>query len=174
MSDAVTTGDRAPKACPAITRAVKPRIGYERQVVCAAMEERRLDLFLVGRQRHPALQAMQLVTMNAPFRRAPLRVHDASARSHPVHLARTDRDEGTETVPVRNLAVKQIRDGREPDMRMRPHVDAGPGAESRRPHLIQEDERTDHAPLRRRQRAADLEIPEIGGARHDHTLQRIA
>ena len=75
---------------------------------------------------------------------------------------------------MHDLAGEQIGDGREPDMRMRPHVDALAGAEFRRAHVVEEDERPDHAALRRGQRAADREAAEVAGARDDHALDRVA
>ena len=73
-----------------------------------------------------------------------------------------------------DFAVEQIGDGRKPDMRMRAHIDADAGLEFRRAHMVEKDEGADHAPLRRRQRAADFEAAEIGRARHDHALDRVA
>ena len=75
---------------------------------------------------------------------------------------------------MHDLAVEEVGHGGEPDMRMRAHVDALAEEELGRPHLVEEDERPDHLPLRRRQRAAHLEAAEIAGARHDHGLDRIA
>ena len=51
-------------------------------------------------------------------------------------------------------------------MRVRPHVDAVARAEFRRPEVIEEDERADHAAFDVRQRAADRQVPEIDAARH--------
>ncbi len=68
---------------------------------------------------------------------------------------------GAETVAMHDFAVEQIGDGGEPDMRVRPHVDAVAGAEHRRSEMIEEDERPDHARARRRQRAMHLEAAEI-------------
>ena len=50
----------------------------------------------------------------------------------------------------RDLALEQIGDGGEADVRMRPHVDAArdAGREVHRPHVVEEHERADHAPLR--------------------------
>ena len=93
---------------------------------------------------------------------------DAAAGSHPVHRAGPDRHGGAEAVAVHDLAVEQVGDGGEPDMRVRAHVEAVAGTEFGRAHMIEEDERADHARLRRRQRAAHREVAEIGGARHDH------
>ena len=75
---------------------------------------------------------------------------------------------------MHDAAVEEIGDGREPDMRMRPHVHALAGDELHRPHLVEEDERPDHLPLAMRQRAPHLEAAEIAHARHDDELQRVA
>jgi len=56
---------------------------------------------------------------------------------------------------------------------MRPHVDALPGQEFGRAHLVEEDERPHHLPRLRGQRAAHLEAAQIARARHDHGLDRI-
>ena len=71
------------------------------------------------------------------------------------------------------LAAEQVGDGGEPDVRVRPHVDALAGQELGRPGLVEEDERPDHLPLRRRQRAAHLEAAEVAGARHDQRLDGV-
>jgi hypothetical protein len=101
-------------------------------------------------------------------------MNNAAARRHPVHLARPDRERGAEAVAMHDLAIEQIGDGREPDMRMRPHVEPGAGAEFSRAEMIEEDERSDHSRARRRQRAAHREaVAEVDRARHDHVGQRI-
>src|SRR6185312_10730117 len=83
-------------------------------------------------------------------------------------------DRGAEAVAMHDLALEQVGDGGEPDMRVRPHVHAGAAGEYRRTEMIEEDERPDHAALRRRQRAMHLEFAEIDRARHDHVRDRIA
>ena len=62
----------------------------------------------------------------------------------------------------------QIRDRGQPDMRMRPHIDAAASPEFDRPHMIQEHERPHGALLRRRQRPPNLESAQIAAARHHH------
>ena len=64
---------------------------------------------------------------------------------------------------MHDLAREQIRDRRQADVRMRPHVDAPRQVRSdlHRPHVIEEHERADHAALRPRQHAPDLEAAEI-------------
>jgi hypothetical protein len=101
-------------------------------------------------------------------------VHDAATGGHPVHLARPDGDEGAETVAMGDLAVEQIGHSGEPDMRVRPHVDASAGAKLSGSHLVEKHKRPDHAPLRRWKRASHFKVTEVGGARHDHALQRVA
>ena len=92
---------------------------------------------------------------------------------HPVHRAGMDDLVGAEAVAVLELALEEVGDGGEPDVRVRPHVDALAGDELRRPGLVEEDERPDHLPLRRRQRAAHLEAAEVAGARHDQRLDGV-
>ena len=76
---------------------------------------------------------------------------------------------------MHDLAIEQIGDGREPDMRMRPHVESRAGAEFSRSEMIEEDERPDHARARRRQGAAHREaVAEVDRARHDHIGERLA
>src|SRR5262249_3412665 len=55
-----------------------------------------------------------------------------------------------------------------PDMRMRPHVEAITCAEFGWTEMIEENEGTDHACARRRQRTADGKVTEVHGAGHDH------
>ena len=74
---------------------------------------------------------------------------------------------------MHDLAVEQVGDGGKPDMRVRPHVDAVAGLEHRRPEMVEEDERPDHARAPRRQRAMHLEAAEIDRARHDHLLDGV-
>ena len=60
-------------------------------------------------------------------------------------IARADCGRGAETVAVHDLAVEEKGHGCETDMRMRPHVDPLSGVEFRRPEMIEENERADHA-----------------------------
>src|SRR5580698_9601645 len=101
-------------------------------------------------------------------------MHDATPGGHPVHRARPDRHGGAETVAMHNFAVEQVGDGGEPNMRVRPHVDAVAGLEHCRAEMVEEDERPDHARLPRRQRAMHLEAAEIDRARHDQLLDGVA
>ena len=66
---------------------------------------------------------------------------------------------------MHDLAIEQVGDGGEPDVRMRAHVDAGADEKLGGPHLVEEDEGADHLAPRRRQRAAHGKAAEIAGAR---------
>ena len=92
-----------------------------------------------------------------------LRVDDAAARDHPVHRARPDRLHRAEAVAVQDLALVEVGERGEPDMRVRAHVEAAAGAERGRTDVVEEDERPDHPPLDLRKHAADGEAAEILG-----------
>src|SRR5690606_33406687 len=83
----------------------------------------------------------------------------------------------SEAVAVRNLAVEQVGDGRQPDVRVRAHVRLGrqAGREILRAHAVEEDEGSDHAALRERQHTAHFEAAEIAAALLDDELdQRVS
>ena len=103
-----------------------------------------------------------------------LGMHDAAPGRHQVDLARPDGERGAEAVAVAHLALEQIGDGGEADVRVRAHVDAVADQELGRPHLVEEDEGPDHLLLGRGQRAAHLEAAEVAGARHDDVLDGVA
>ena len=75
---------------------------------------------------------------------------------------------------MHDLAVEQEGDGGEPDMRMRPHVDALAALELGRTEVVEEDERADHAPPAVGQRAAHREAAEIDAAWNNHQLDGVA
>ena len=70
-------------------------------------------------------------------------------------------------------AFEQVRHGREPDVRVRPHVDALPRPEVRRSHVIEEDERTDGLQPHRGQHATHGEIAEVARPRFDDALDQV-
>jgi hypothetical protein len=92
---------------------------------------------------------------------------------HPVQLARADRLISPGAIPVMEVALKEVRDGAETDMRVRPNVDALSGQELGRPSLIEEDERPDHLPLWRRQGTTDLKAAEIARAWNNECFDRV-
>ena len=65
---------------------------------------------------------------------------------------------------MENLALEQIRDGREVEMRMRAHGQRGDIGGK---HVIEEHERTDETTADRRQHAPDLETTEVARSRVD-------
>jgi hypothetical protein len=115
-----------------------------RHGVLRVVAEGRLAALVLERQRDPRLYPVQLRTRGPQVVGAALRVRDAAARGHPVHRARLYALHGAEAVAVHERAFEEIGHGREPDVRMRPHVHAAARRELRRPHVIEEDERPDH------------------------------
>ncbi len=98
-------------------------------------------------------------------------MHDAAPGGHPVDLARLNPLHVAEAVAVLELALEQVGDGGETDVRMRTHVETRPSLEGDRPHLVEEDEGPDHPALAGRQHAADLEASEVTYARDDHDVE---
>ena len=139
----------------------------------AVVHERRLGLLLLGWQRHPGLDAEQALTRAAALGARALGMDDAAPGAHPVHRAGLDRLLGPQAVAVQDLALEQVGQRREVDVRVGAHVDALVGQELRRPHLVEEDERADHLPLGGGQRAPDGHFAEVDRARHDQRLDRV-
>ena len=133
-----------------------------RQVARSMMPEAWLSLLLLLGQRDPGLDAVHRSALGARFLE-PLRMGDAAPGRHPIDLARPDRLLRPHAITVHDLAVEQIGDGRKADVRMRPHIDGARDArrELHRPHMIEEDERADHPPLRPGQHAPYLETAEV-------------
>ena len=71
--------------------------------------------------------------------------------------------DNADAVAMHDLARKQIGDGGEADVRMRPHIDGlrKPGREVLGADVIEEDERPDHVPACERQHPSDFEPAEI-------------
>src|SRR5690606_29289456 len=97
-----------------------------------------------SRQRDPDLDAEQGRFLPALPLVGALRVHDAAAGGHPVHLAGLDGLHAAQAVAVQDLPFEEVGDGREPDVRMRADVETLAGREDRRAHLVEEHERPDH------------------------------
>ena len=141
---------------------------HHRLRVQPVMDETGIGLLVLLGQPHPDLQATEPLISLPAFGRRALRVHDAPARRHPVHLARQDGLRMPRAIAMHHRPFVQICDRGQPDMRMRPHIDAAASPEFDRPHMIQEHERPDGALLRRRQRPPNLESAQIAAARHHH------
>src|SRR3954465_9002898 len=75
---------------------------------------------------------------------------------------------------MHTFAVEQVRDRRQADVRMRPHVHASAEQELGRAHLVEEDKRPDHLAPLGRERATHLEAAEVAGTRHAHRLDGVA
>src|ERR1700680_5149375 len=98
-------------------------------------------------------------------------MHDSATGDHPVDLARPYRLGGAEAVTVDDLAVEQVGHGRQSDVGMRTHIEAGAGAQHGRTHLVEEHKRTHHAPLAAGQRAAHTKaVAKIVRRRHNHDI----
>src|SRR5258708_17335182 len=88
-------------------------------------------------QRDPGLNAMHQAAAGPERWVGALRVHDSGARGHPVHLPGPDLLTKAQVVVVVDFAVEKVGDGRQADVRMRPHVDPLTGLESRWAHVIE-------------------------------------
>jgi hypothetical protein len=82
---------------------------------------------------------------------------NAASGSHPVDVAGTDRLHEAERVAMLDCAFEQVGDRRQPDVRMRAHVDTIAGFEPNRAHMVEEHERPDVAREDMRQSAPHLE-----------------
>src|SRR5690606_38745588 len=104
-----------------------------------------------------------------------LGMRDSPPGRHPVHLARPDRLLAADAVAMHDLAVEEIGDRRKADVRMRPDVDLArnAGLEVHGPHMVEEDERTDHPAFRERQHSPDLEPAEAPPPLSDHELDHV-
>ena len=120
------------------------------------------------RQGHPALQAVQPLPVAAVFGRAALAVHDAAAGRHPVHREWLDVLHRAERIAMADAAFEQVGDGREADVRMRPHLHALAGRQRHRPEMVEEDEGADGLAVAEGQHAAHGEaVAEIARATLD-------
>src|SRR5436853_2839908 len=139
------------------------------------MGKARVDLLLFSRHPDPELQAVQRLAVAPVIRRRALGMHDAAPGSHPVHRTGMDRRFDAEIVAMNDLAIIEIRERGEADMRMRPHVQPVAALELGGAKMIEEYERADGPARRLRQRAADGEsLAEIDAVRHDDDIERVA
>src|SRR5512140_2498458 len=100
--------------------------------------------------------------------RSSLRVNDPAAGGHPIDGTWTNRLLGAEAVAVQNLAFEKKCHGREIDVRMGSHVETVFRHEMNGPHVVDEDERTDHPARCRRKESPDAHpVPEISAASLD-------
>ncbi len=88
-------------------------------------------------------------------------MHDAPARRHPVDGPGPDRLHVAEAVPVQDLALEQVGNRSQADVRMRAHIHAASRLKFRRAHVIEKDERPDPLASSIRQRTAHRELSEV-------------
>src|SRR5690348_15692293 len=138
------------------------------------VREAGFHFFLCRRQRHPHLQAVDRLVIDPPFRPCTLGMNDTTSGGHPVHFTRLDRDRRAEAVTMHDLTIKEVSDGGQSDMRVRPHVEPVAGAEFRGAEMVEKDKGPDHTRADRRKRAADRKISKIDRTRHDHLGDCIA
>jgi hypothetical protein len=134
-----------------------------------------IDLLAFLRQRDPGLDSVH----RAAFLAQPLETFgmgDAAAGSHPVHLAGAHRLLRADAVAVHDLAIEQIGDRGQADVRVRAHVGFCRQArrDQFRAHPVEEDVRTDHAPPREGQHPTDLETAQVAGPLADEKFDHVA
>src|SRR5580658_4797414 len=135
------------------------------------MPKARADLFVFARQRHPALNASQRRRRLTSLRCRALRMDDPAAGNHPVDLTGPNRLYGAEAVSMHDLAVEQVGNGGQADVRMRSYIEPGARPELRRTHLIEKYKWTNGAALTRGQRAAYMKaLTELAQRRNNDGL----
>lgn len=139
----------------------------------AVMHEGWVGLLVLLGQGHPGLDAEELLARAQPLGRGALGMHDPAAGLHPVHRARLDRHVRAKAVAVMDLALEEIGQRREVDVRVRAHVDALVGQELGGAHLIEEDEGAYHLALLRGQGAAHLHFAQVDRAGDDQRLDGV-
>ena len=134
-----------------------------------------IGLFMFLRQCNPRLNAVHVAPF-APRTLEALGVRDATASDHPVHLTRTDRLLGADTVAMHELAREEIRERCEADVRMGTDVHGLRNASRKvdRSHVIEEHEWADHPALRKGQHAPDFEATEVATTLFDHEVDHFS
>src|SRR5262252_10706094 len=100
-------------------------------------------------------------------------MYNATSCRHPIHRAGADRHHRAKAVAVDDLAVEQVCDGSEVDVRMRADINALADAELGGPHLVEENKRADHLSHPGRQCTANLEAAKVAGAGYNHCFDCI-
>ena len=98
-------------------------------------------------------------------------MNDASPGRHQIDLTRANRLHITFAVAVDDLAIDQVGQRGEADVRMRTRIQAFSGTEGDRTEAVEEDERTYHPALRGGQRPPHLKaIAQISDVRKQDLL----
>src|SRR5690606_12636718 len=159
-------GDQSPAA------AVRLEQG---ESVRSIVPEAGIALLPLIRQCHPGLYPVEPPTFVAKSFKA-FRVGDALACGHPVDFSRIDRLLRADTVTVRDFPIEQVSDGRQPDVRVRPHV--GLSWETWRQflgsHSVEENIGADHAAPGKGQNTTDLKAAQVAGALRDDEFDHAA
>src|SRR5690554_1374626 len=121
---------------------------------------------------------MQLISLR-PCALETLAMRDAASSGHPVHFLRPDHLLVAEAVTMHDLAGEQVGHRCKTDMRMGPNVHASIDARCQIewPHMVEKDERTNHAPLCKRQHTANFHAatqvatPLFNNFNHDVSLR---
>jgi hypothetical protein len=97
-------------------------------------------------------------------------MRDATAGDHPVDLTGLNGLLRADAVAMHDLAVEQVRDGGQADVRMRPHIyrSRNPALEVRWPEMVKENERAHHVLLCKRQHTSYFKSAQIAAALFDH------
>ena len=148
-----------PSASPARSRTAREPVGAR------ALGQARAGNLLVARGHHLVAPG-RFTQIWKPWTRPPfsrmrggghLRVHDAGAGGHPLHVAGADVPAVAGGVLVLPVALEQVGDGLEPAVRMVGRAHRLARAVLDRAHLVEEQEGVDLLQSRRGERTADDE-----------------
>ena len=120
---------------------------YLRQLLRRVMLKCRIALLLSVRKCDPRLDAVQ-IRNNIQVIASTLRVDNASAGGHEIYGARPNRLDETQAISMHDLSLEEIGNGCDANVRVRSHVDSLAGWKFCGAHVIEENERSNHAPLR--------------------------
>ena len=101
-------------------------------------------------------------------------MNDAASGGHEIHRTRRDLLDVSLAVAMQDLAVEEVGDGRQANVRMRPNIQPLPSDKLNRAEMIEEDKRPHHLTLAVREGPSDLEPTEITNARDDHQFEGVA
>lgn len=142
-----------------------------RQVRGVMVHESRLDFLVRRGQGDPRLDPVQLAA-RLTKRVEALRMCDPATGGHPIDFTRTDDLVAADAVTVHDLTSKEIGDRRQADVRMRPDIRLTRDVrrQDHRPHVIEKNERADHAAPAPWQYPSDFEAAEVAAAGVDDEL----